>query len=167
MHGSSSQHASTPGLDALLLRVAAKTAANADAWLWRRHGLRLAEARLLASLCAGPAAMTALADLGPADAMHCAAGVLIERGFIRRSDGGALQSLMLCEAGLRPAQIAAAALAARESRMAGGLPRGERTRLANLLAALDRRLDAEAAMIAATPLELAQLAELMDAATAA
>jgi hypothetical protein len=147
-------------------RVYRKQVRNAERLITRRFSVRMTEFTILHMLsAAGPLRLRRIAAdrylLG--EDVFLAAGTLLERGFIRfvkiSEHNGPAEVTPL---GRRLAARLSPRILARQTELTADLSKQSRTRLLNMLAALETALDDEARTQEATALEIDQLAELMD-----
>ena len=159
----------TSGEDEILHRlgrVYRKQVRNAERLVMRRFSVRMTEFTILHMLsAAGPLRLRRIATerylLG--EDVFLAAGTLLERGFIRfvktEDHFGPAEVTPL---GRRLALRLGPRVLERQAQLTAYLTTQHRTRLLNMLAALETALDDEARTQDATALEIDQLAELMD-----
>jgi predicted DNA-binding transcriptional regulator len=148
-------------------RVYRKQVRNGERLIMRRFSMRMTEFIILQMLTeAGPLRLRRIAAerflLG--EDVFLAAGTLLERGFIRFAKYGDHYGLAeVTLLGRRLVERLAPRILARQTRLTETMAKPNRTRLLNVLAALEAALDQEAKTQEATALEIDQLAELIDA----
>ena len=161
--------AATSGEDEIihrLGRVYRKQVRNAERLITRRFSVRMTEFTVLQMLStAGPLRLRRIAIerflLG--EDVFLAAGTLLERGFIRFAKSGEHYGpAEITQLGRRVAERLAPRVLARQTELTAHLVKHNRTRLVNMLAALEAALDDEAAIQESTALEIDQLADIMD-----
>jgi hypothetical protein len=147
-------------------RVYRKQVRNAERLITRRFSVRMTEFTILHMLAsAGPLRLRRIASdrylLG--EDVFLAAGTLLERGFIRFVKAGEHYGpAEITPLGRRLATRLSPRVLARQTELTAQMAKQSRTRLLNMLAALEAALDDEARTQDATALEIDQLAELMD-----
>jgi DNA-binding MarR family transcriptional regulator len=147
-------------------RVYRKQVRNAERLITRRYSLRMTEFTILQLLSsAGPLRLRRIsADRCLlVEDVFLAAGTLLEQGLIRFVKAGEHYGpAEITPLGRRLATRLSPRLMARQTELTAHLAKQNRTRLLNMLAALEAALDDEAKTQDATALEIDQLAELMD-----
>ena len=147
-------------------RVYRKQVRNAERLVMRRFSVRMTEFTILQMLsAAGPLRLRRIATdrylLG--EDVFLAAGTLLERGFIRFvKTGDHFGPAEVTALGRRLALRLRPRVLERQAQLTAYLTKQHRTRLLNMLAALETALDDEGRTQDATALEIDQLAELMD-----
>jgi DNA-binding MarR family transcriptional regulator len=150
----------------LLGRVYRKQVRNAERLITRRFSVRMTEFTILQMLStAGPLRLRRIATdrflLG--EDVFLAAGTLLEQGLIRFVKAGEhFGPAEVTAQGRRIAERLAPRVLERQNALTAHLVKPNRTRLLNMLTALEAALDEEAKTQDATALELDQLAELLD-----
>ena len=147
-------------------RVYRKQVRNAERLITRRFSVRMTEFTIMHMLSvAGPLRLRRIASerFLLIEDVFLAAGTLLERGFIRFAKSGEHYGpAEITQLGRRVTDRLAPRVLARQTQLTAHLVKHNRTRLANMLAALESALDDEAALQESTALELDQLADIMD-----
>ncbi len=147
-------------------RVYRKQVRNAERLITRRFSVRMTEFTILQMLSAvGPLRLQRIASerFLLIEDVFLAAGTLTERGFIRFAKSGEYYGpAEITALGRRVTERLAPRVLARQTELTAPLSKHNRTRLLNMLAALEAALDDEAKTQEATALEIDQLADIMD-----
>jgi post-segregation antitoxin (ccd killing protein) len=150
----------------VLGRVYRKQVRNAERLITRRFSVRMTEFTILQMLsAAGPLRLRRIANerFLLIEDVFLAAGTLLERGFIRFAKSDELYGpAEITALGRRVTERLAPRVLARQTELTAQLAKQTRTRLLNMLAALEAALDAEAKTQDATALEIDHLADIMD-----
>lgn len=161
--------AATSGEDQVihrLGRVYRKQVRNAERLITRRFSMRMTEFTVLQMLsAAGPMRLRRIASerFLLVEDVFLVAGTLLERGFIRFAKNGEHYGpAEITQLGRRVTERLAPRVLARQTELTAHLAKHNRTRLLNMLAALEAALDDEAATQEAAALEIDQLADIMD-----
>jgi post-segregation antitoxin (ccd killing protein) len=161
--------ASTSGEDEIihrLGRVYRKQVRNAERLITRRFNMRMTEFTILQMLGAvGPLRLRRIANerFLLIEDVFLAAGTLLERGFIRFAKRDELYGpAEITALGRRVVERLSPRVLARQVELTTQLAKHNRTRLLNILAALEAALDVEAKTQEETALEIDQLADVMD-----
>ena len=161
--------AATSGEDEIihrLGRVYRKQVRNAERLITRRFSLRMTEFTILQMLSTvGPLRLQRIASdrFLLTEDVFLAAGTLLERGFIRFSKHGEHYGpAEITPLGRRVAERLYPHMLERQKKLTAHLAKHNRTRLLNILAALEAALDIEAKTQEATALEIDQLADILD-----
>ena len=161
--------ATTSGEDDIihrLGRVYRKQVRNAERLITRRFGVRMTEFTVLQMLSsAGPLRLRRIASerFLLIEDVFLAAGTLLERGFIRFAKSGEHYGpAEITALGRRVTERLSPRVMAQQTGLTAQLAKHNRTRLLNMLAALEAALDDEAKTQDASALEIDQLADIMD-----
>ena len=147
-------------------RVYRKQVRNAERLITRRFSVRMTEFTIMQMLvAAGPLRLRRIASerFLLVEDVFLAAGTLLERGFIRFAKSGEHYGpAEITQLGRRVTERLTPRVLARQTELTAHLAKANRSRLLNMLAALEAALDDEAKTQESTALEIDQLADIMD-----